>query len=102
MLWPSDQGDYESWDALAPTLMPFLEDQVGNIFLPWTVANTQAMMAGKEEFTVALKGQNFTQIPQKYHVKSLQVLRDKYAAVSSDTELASVLEAAGCLAAVQA
>ena len=101
MLWPTDNGGYENWDGLAPTMMPFLKDQVGDLFAPWSVANTIAMTAGEEEFSVDLKGQSFAQKPQKYHVKSLQVLREKYATVSGNDELDGVLEAAGCLTAVQ-
>ncbi len=101
MLWPTGEGDYESWDTLAPTLMPFLTDQIGDLFVPWTVANTAAMVAGEEQFSVDLKGENFTQTPQKYHVKSLQVLREKYATVSDDPELSKVMEATGCLMALQ-
>jgi glutathione S-transferase len=97
MLWPTDSGDYENWDALAPTLMPFVKDQIGDLFAPWTVANTLAMAAGEDEFTVDLKGQSFSQKPQKYHVKSLAVLREKYATASGNAELYGVLDAAGCL-----
>jgi hypothetical protein len=81
--------------------MPFAKDQIGDLFAPWTVANTLAMAAGEEEFSVALKGQRFTQKPQKYHAKSLAVLREKYATVSGNADLDGVLEAAGCLTAVQ-
>lgn len=101
MLWPTDNGGYETWDTLAPTLMPFLTDQVGGLFAPWTIANAEAMAAGKEEFSVGLKGQSFTQVPQKYHAKSLEVLRQKYAPVADDAELSQVMEATGCLTALQ-
>ena len=100
MLWPSDEGDYEPWDSVAPTLLPFVKDQVGDLFLPWTVANAAAMAAGEEEFSVDLKGRAFTQRPQKYHVKSLGVLRGKYAAIPDNDAIAGVLESAGCLASV--
>jgi glutathione S-transferase len=101
MLWPTDEAELEEWESLAPTLMPFIKGQIGDLFAPWTVANTAAMMAGEEEFSVQLKGQTYTQKPQKYHVKSLQVLREKYAEVSGNTKLAAVLQEAGSLAAVQ-
>ena len=61
MLWPSDEGDYEPWDSVAPTLLPFVKDQVGDLFLPWTVANAAAMAAGEAKFSVDLKGRAFTQ-----------------------------------------
>ena len=101
MLNPTDEGDFESWSSLEPTLMPFLADQVGAVFCPWTVANAQAMASGGEEFSVELKGQTFTQIPQKYHAKSLQVIQQKYQAVADKSGLDSVLAAAGCIEAMQ-
>jgi hypothetical protein len=101
MLWPTDEGEFETWASLENTLMPFLSDQVGGLFCPWTVANSLAMAAGDEEFSVELAGKTFTQQPQKYHAKSLQVIREEYAAVADKSDLVPVLEAAGCLSALQ-
>jgi len=101
MLFPTAEGDFEDWSSLEGTLMPFLTDQVGALFCPWTVANSTAMAAGDEEFSVELAGKTFTQQPQKYHAKSLRVIREKYAAVADESGLESVLEAAGCLAALR-
>jgi hypothetical protein len=101
MLYPVAEGDFESWSSLEPTLMPFLKSQVGALFCPWTVANSAAMAAGGEEFSVELAGKTFTQEPQKYHAKSLKVIRDKYAAVADKSDLDPVLDAAGCLSALQ-
>ncbi len=101
MLNPTTEGDFEDWSSLEGTLLPFVKDQIGELFCPWTVANAAAMGAGSDEFSVELKGQTFTQIPQKYHAKSLQVIRAKYAAVADKSALDPVLEAAGCLATLQ-
>lgn len=105
MLWPradrEGQGEFEEWDALEPTLMPLLTDQVGALFCPWTVANAKAMEAGREEFSVELKGKIFTQQPQKYHAKSLGAIRAQYKAVADKTKLDEVLGRSGCLATLQ-
>ncbi len=98
MLWPRAEGDFEAWSSLESTLMPFLQRQVGGLFLPWTLANAAAMAAAQEEFSVVLDGKTWTQKPQKYHAKSLNSLRQKYAAVADKGSLDSVLERAGCLA----
>ena len=98
MLWPRAEGAFEGWSSLEKTLAPFLERQVGALFLPWTVANAAALAAGDEVFSVELDGQTFTQQPQKYHAKSLQAIREKYAAVADKSGLDPVLERAGCLA----
>src|ERR1051325_11411598 len=36
MLGPRAEGDFETWEALSPTLMPLLKEEVGAIFFPWT------------------------------------------------------------------
>lgn len=101
MLWPSDEGEFESWSTLESTLAPFLKSQVGDLFCPWTVANAAAMAAGDEEFSVELAGKTFTQQPQKYHAKSLAVLRKRYAEAASTEGLDAILESAGCLDAMK-
>lgn len=100
MLWPRAEGEFETWEALAPTLAPFMAGPVARLFLPWTVANAAAVAAGAPEFTVTLDGRQWTQKPQKYHAKSLQALRAKYAAVSDRAALDAVLTAVDCRAAL--
>jgi len=101
MLWPRAEGDFEPWSSLAPTLSPLLERQIGRLFMPWTVANAQAIAGGREEFSVELAGKTWTQKPQKYHAKSLSVLRAKYAALPDKRAIDAVLRQTGCLAALQ-
>jgi glutathione S-transferase len=98
MLWPKAEGIFETWPALAPTLMPILTTQVGQQFMPWTCANEKALAEQREEFTLTLADKLWTQKPQKYHARSLVMLRAKYAAVPDKTALDPVLHAAGCLA----
>jgi glutathione S-transferase len=98
MLWPRAEGGFETWTALAPTLMPILTRQVGRQFWPWTLANERALAEGKEEFSVALGDKVWTQKPQKYHARSLGMLRAKYAGISDKRDLDLILAAAGCLA----
>ena len=84
--------------ARSPTLMPILTRQVGQQFMPWTSANEKAVAAKQEEFTVVLGDKEWTQKPQKYHARSLSMLRAKYAEVADKAALNAVLDAAGCLA----
>lgn len=90
-------GGFEDWERLKPTLLPFLKDEVGSLFLPWSAANAEAIDQGKESFTVKLKGQDFTQQPQKYHARSLGVLRERYAKAGAKDRLDAILQEAGCL-----
>jgi hypothetical protein len=82
--------------------MPILTKQVGRQFMPWTCANEKALTDAKEEFSVALGDKIWTQKPQKYHARSLGMLRARYAAVADKAALDPVLEAAGCLAGLRA
>jgi hypothetical protein len=48
-------------------------------------------------FRVTLGDHVWTQKPQKYHARSLGMLRAKYAAIADKTALDPILAAAGCL-----
>ena len=93
---PENLGEFEDWGTLEPTLMPILDDQVAGVFLPWDVANARAIADSADEFDVTLKGKRWTQRPQKYHARSLAVLKAKYAEVAADAALDAVLTASGC------
>lgn len=97
MLSPRTEGPLEPWSQLEPTLLPFLRDEVGALFFPWTLANERALAAGTGELACRLAGRPFTQQPQKYHAKSLAVLRQRYAAIPKRGALDAILERAGCL-----
>jgi glutathione S-transferase len=98
MLWPKAEGKFENWSALQPTLMPILTKQVGARFMPWICANEKALTDKQEEFSLTLGDKIWTQKPQKYHARSLGMLRVRYAAAPNKAALDPVLEAAGCLA----
>jgi glutathione S-transferase len=97
MLDPKAEGDFEGWEALAPTLLPLLERQVGLMFLPWSDANAKAIAAGEEEMSARMPLGLWLQKPQKYHARSLAELRRKYAAVGDKARLDPILERAACL-----
>lgn len=96
MLSPRAEGEFEPWEALAPTLVPLLRDEVAGLFLPWSTANARALAAGEKTFSLILGGRPFTQDTQKYHARSLAALRNRYASISDRTELDQVLADTGC------
>ncbi len=102
MLWPRAEGAFESWKTLAPTMMPILTRQVGRQFWTWTLANEKALAEGKDEFSVTLGDNVWLQKPQKYHARSLGMLRAKYASLADKRDLDLILAAAGCLAGLRA
>jgi len=100
MLKPKDEGSYESWDSLSDTLMPILKEEIGEVFLPWTSEVTKSMSEEKEELSVIIKGKEFKHSiggPQKYHVKSLAVLKSKFESFKGNQALESILSETNCL-----
>ncbi len=96
MCFPDVEGPFEAWSDLRATLLPLLRDQVAKLFLPWSAANEQAIQQRSERFELPLDGSIWTQQPQKYHAKSLAVLREKYAECRKDVELGELMRATGC------
>jgi glutathione S-transferase len=96
MLDPKIEGEFQSWDALGPTLSPLLRDEIAGLFLPWSTANARALAAGDKKFSLELQGKPYSQDTQKYHAKSLAALRARYAAVADKSELDPILEETGC------
>ena len=96
MLEPSAEGELERWDALAPTLEPLLRQEIAGLFLPWSAANARAIAAGEREMTVELEGRTWTQTAQKYHARSLGVLKGRWAEVSDRSRLEKILGETGC------
>ena len=95
---PTAEGDFESLDALAPTLEPILAGPV-KTFLTWSSANAQAIASGADSMTVEIEGSPWTQSvggPQKYHAKSLAEIRRKYAQAQGHDDLDAILERTGC------
>ena len=98
MLGPRAEGEFETWEALAPTLMPLLRDEIAGVFFPWSAAN--ATGAGRRREGVhrrRSRGKPFTQETQKYHAKSLAALKARYAAVADKSHARSDPEGNGLL-----
>jgi len=100
MINTKDEGYYEAWYSLSDTLMPILKEEVGEIFLPWTSEITKSMSEEKEELSVMIKGKEFKHSiggPQKYHVKSLTVLKSKFDSFKGNQTLENILTETNCL-----
>jgi glutathione S-transferase len=97
MLTPKNEGAFEAWTALAPTLMPLLKDEVAGLFLPWSMANAAAVTRDDKSFETSLAGVPWSQVPQKYHARSLAEIRRKYAAAKGSAGLDVILTESGCL-----
>ena len=97
MVNPKIEGDFVGWSDVHKTIEPILEKEIGGLFLPWSHANLKAINTDKDEFSIDLEGNEFTQKSQKYHAKSLMALREKYERINVRASLKPILEKTGCL-----
>lgn len=95
MASPAAEGEFETREALLPTLRPILAEEVTRLYLTWAAANAEAARGEAGHFSVALDGQDFPQGAQRYAAKAFLELRRKRAALADDAALASLLEEIG-------
>ena len=67
------------------------------MFLPWSVANAEAIGRGDKSLQIKLAGADWMQEPQRYHARSLAEIRRKYEAAKGAAGLDAILSEAGCL-----
>jgi glutathione S-transferase len=97
MLDPKASGDWEEWDNLKATMLPFLKNQIADLYFPWAMANAKALRAEKSQFDVMLKGREFSQDTMKYTARSLHQLKLKFSEQQDRGPLEEVLLQADCL-----
>jgi glutathione S-transferase len=85
-------------DMLHPSVHGILR-QVGDIYLPFLIANDSALEQGRDSVDLTLMGRQFAQGTFKYQQKCLKELRARYAALTPEVKerLDPVLGAAHCL-----
>lgn len=94
------------WDAEAEPYAPIITawlKQVGDIYMPFLLANAAAIEAGKETFDITAMGLPYTQGVFKYQMKCLADLRARYAALDGEARarIDPLLMETGCLAALR-
>jgi glutathione S-transferase len=96
-------GEWETETAgadapFAPIITAWLQ-QVGEIYMPFLLANAAAIAAGDETFSITAMGLPYTQGVFKYQVKCLADLRARYAALdnAARAKVDPLLAHTGCL-----
>ena len=96
MLSPEKLGNFESLNALVPTLSPIFARELGPRFLAWSDANAIAWQANEPQTHLVMDGRTYFQKTFKYPALTLEVLRQKYESVRKDNELIKFLRSTGC------
>ena len=97
MLEPKNVGDFETLEALGPTLSPIFDQEVGPHFLAWSAANSKAWEAGEKQTELTMDGQRYHQKTFKYPAQSLKTLMEKFEAAKESETLKRFLEETHCL-----
>jgi glutathione S-transferase len=95
-LEPGD-GDWVSRDALPETLRA-LFSEVGRVYVPFLIANAEALAAGAERVEGSIDGRPWLQKPFPYQGKCLVWLREEYASLAEGDRVAvdAALTGTGC------
>ena len=97
------EGEWDAEDAPYPPIITAWLKQVGEIYIPFLLANAAAIEAGEETFSITAMGLPYRQGVFKYQVKCLADLRARYEALDSaaGAKVDPLLAETGCLAALR-
>jgi len=99
-----DSGDWMDLSRALPESLKALLRQAGDVYIPFLLANAEALAAGKSSFTFHPNGLHYSQGTFSYQVKCLRWLRDEFAALdgAARERVVPILRDAGCLEALSA
>ena len=97
------EGEWDAPDTPFRPVIGKLLAQVGEVYVPFLLANAAAMEAGEETFSIEAMGKPYSQGTFKYQIKCLADLRARYAALDDDAraKVDPILEENNCLAFLQ-
>jgi glutathione S-transferase len=92
-----DERDWTPRDAVPDTLRALLTE-VGRVYVPFLLANADALERRAERVQCIIDGRPWTQRPFPYQGKCLRWLREEYAALARDDRVAvdGILAETGC------
>jgi len=92
---PDVEGAFVPLSAVAGDLEELLRVEVAGAYLPWMVANAEAVARDVQTMSVEIGGVAFGQRPQRYAAKAWDEICRKRAEIS-ESSLSNLLSAAGC------
>lgn len=92
---PVANGPFQPLDALAPTLLPLLRDEVAITYLPWALANAESVSRRRKKVKVEIAGTAYEQTTQKYAARAFRAVRASLRSHAEAPGLLPLLEEAG-------
>lgn len=95
-------GEWDDAGAPLPPVIPAILKVIGEVYLPFLIANAQAVASSADEVRIEAMGLSYVQGPFKYQVKCLNELRAQLANLQAAdrAQLDPLLEQSGCLVAL--
>ena len=92
------EGEWNADHAVLPAAVEGLLEMAGDTYLPFLVANAEALERGEETFQLSILGHDYEQGTFKYQKKCLGWLRDEMAGIDGEPleRLRAWLHTAGC------
>ncbi|HPN05047.1 MAG TPA: glutathione S-transferase family protein [Hyphomonadaceae bacterium] len=93
----SKDSDWASQEAMRENLKPLLAE-IGRVYVPFLLANAQAVMTGAKSFETTIDGRAWSQPTFPYQAKCLKWIRDEFSALSFDGQHAvrALFAGTGC------
>lgn len=93
---PDVQGEFVSFAHAAEDVAELMRAEVAAVYLPWMVANANAVADDESNVRAEVEGGLFTQKPQRYAAKALAELRKKHRLAADHAGLEALLRETGC------
>lgn len=93
---PQAEGDFLQLEDVRDDLGDLLRTEVAGVYLPWMLANSDAVADDASILRVEIDGRIFVQKPQRYAAKAFAELKRKRGLVAGETALAVLLGETGC------
>lgn len=92
---PRQGAPFEPLEALTPTLLPLIRDEVAETYVAWCLENTAAIAKKRKTVTVDMPGGEYKQGVQSHTASAFATLQEQFASRAETSAALALLEDAG-------